>query len=76
MIKWIIAVGSVILDVVLLFVGAFFVLGGIWQFPYGTRIGVMLAPFMILLSGSILLVGIIIGRRVLAFLRETKKGSF
>jgi len=74
-IKRVIAVGSIILDAVLFFVGVFLVLVGIWQFPFGSRIGVMLAPFTILLGGSILLVGIIVGRRALAFLRKIRKES-
>lgn len=76
MIKWVIAAGSVLLDAVLLFFGAFLVLGGIWEFPFGTRIGVMFAPFMILLGGLILLVGIIIGRKVFAYLKKISTSTF
>jgi hypothetical protein len=66
----VIIICSILIDAVLVFVGAFLVLGGIWEFPFGTRIGIMLAPFMILLGGSILFVGIIVGRRVAAYIKK------
>jgi len=71
--KWITVIGSIVLDVFLFFIGAFFLLGGIWNFLFGSRMGVMFAPLMILSGGLMLIIGIIVARKVFAFIKTTKK---
>ena len=57
--KWIFA-ARVALGATLLSIGLFFLIGGVWNYFFGTRIGVMLSPLMLLFGGSMIFLGIIV----------------
>lgn len=63
--RWIITV-KVILGPTLLFVGLFLLYRGAWNYLFGTRIGIMLSPLILLFGGSLISAGIIIVSRLVA----------
>jgi len=73
--KWIIALGTIALDTILLYIGSFFLYWGTWNYIFGSRIGIMFGPLMMVLGVSILVVGIFVIFKLIAFLWRTKSRS-
>ena len=68
--KLIIASGAVALATPVFYVGCFFLYWGVWNYLFGSRIGVMLSPLMMVFGGFVVIVGIIGVLKLIPFLEE------
>ncbi len=75
--RWIIvarvaAAGATLL---LLSFGLFFLIGGAWNYFFGTRTGMMLSPLIMVFGGFIIIIGIIIVLKLVPFLKGPSDGG-
>jgi len=72
--KSIIALGTIALDTILLYIGSFFLYWGTWNYLYGhgTR-PAGLEYLMMVFGGSMIIAGIIVVLKLIAFLSPPKK---
>ena len=68
--KLIIVSGAVALVTPVFYVGCFFLYWGVWNYLFGSRIGMMLSPLTMGFGVFVIIIGIIIVLKLFPFLEE------
>lgn len=72
----IIALGTIALVITLLSIGSLFLYWGVWNYFFGSHIGMMPSGMLILLGGILVIAGIIVVLKPVAFLLRRREGFY
>ena len=74
--KWIIALGAMVFDAILLFIGSFFLYWGAWNYLFGSvPAGLLFGPLMMIFGGSMIILGVKAILKTIGFIRRTVRGN-